>query len=268
MKKKLIKKCQSGGRQYHYGRFPEGHENEYKLYGTDKYATAGDNVLADENNKMVTKNNTQAYLDYLAANNIPIEGPTLNNINVYYNKKDNNTSTSLGEDFEDRLKRLQQDPVANDEQIKQLWLEQGEQQWNQTHDKHEIDTRAADKIANTKTPEALSIMSPAIIGLAAILGFESATAMAAWAAAYPGTLIGIGSYMWNTSPRTMAINIADEVPKDSYNDTSKLTKFLKDNYNVTLDDYEVEDIINQKTQDKKRLTLISHLNSYIRYKDK
>jgi len=34
-------------------------------------------------------------------------------------------------------------------------------------------------------------MSPALLGIAAILGFESASAMAAWAAAYPEAFTGI-----------------------------------------------------------------------------
>jgi hypothetical protein len=34
-------------------------------------------------------------------------------------------------------------------------------------------------------------MSPALLGIAAILGFESASAMAAWAAAYPEAFTAI-----------------------------------------------------------------------------
>jgi len=34
-------------------------------------------------------------------------------------------------------------------------------------------------------------MSPALLGIAAILGFESASAMAAWAATYPEAFTGI-----------------------------------------------------------------------------
>lgn len=196
MKKKLIKKYQTGGfpRQYNYQPLPpkdkwNGITSIKDLEGNE--LNPGDLVMATPEGKMVTSDNTQAYLDYMAANNIPIQGPTLNQITVTHNNQTGKTTTSLGEDFEDRLKRLQQDPIANDKQIKQLWLEYGEQLWNQSHDKHVIDTRIADKIANAKTPEALSIMSPALIGIAAILGFESATAMAAWAAAYPEAFTGI-----------------------------------------------------------------------------
>lgn len=196
MKKKLIKKYQSGGspRQYNYQPLPpkdkwNGVTSIKDLEGNE--LSPGDLVMATPEGKMVTPDNTQAYLDYMAANDIPIQGPTLNQITVTHNNQTGKTTTSLGEDFEDRLKRLQQDPIANDSQLKQLWLEQGEQLWNQSHDKHVIDTRAADKAANAKTPEALSIMSPALVGIAAILGFESATAMAAWAAAYPEAFTGI-----------------------------------------------------------------------------
>lgn len=196
MKKKLIKKYQSGGspRQYNYQPLPpkdkwNGVTSIKDLEGNE--LSPGDLVMATPEGKMVTPDNTQAYLDYMAANDIPIQGPTLNQITVTHNNQTGKTTTSLGEDFEDRLKRLQQDPIANDSQLKQLWLEQGEQLWNQSHDKHVIDTRAADKTANARTPEALSIMSPALIGIAAILGFESATAMAAWAAAYPEAFTGI-----------------------------------------------------------------------------
>lgn len=194
--KKLIKKYQAGGstRQYNYQPLPpkdkwNGITSIKDLEGNE--LSPGDLVMATPEGKMVTPDNAQAYLDYLAANNIPIQGPTLNQITVTHNNQTGKTTTSLGEDFEDRLKRLQQDPIANDSQLKQLWLEQGEQLWNQSHDKHVIDTRAADKAANTRTPEALSIMSPALLGIAAILGFESASAMAAWAATYPEAFTGI-----------------------------------------------------------------------------
>lgn len=196
MKKKLIKRYQGGGptRQYAYGPLPS--KDKWNGITTIKdfsgrELSPGDLVMATPEGKMVTKDNTQAYLDYLAANDIPIEGPTLDQLTVTYNKNTGETKSKIGEDFEDRLERLQQDPIANDKQIKQLWLEQGEQLWNQSHDKHVIDTRAADKAANARTPEALSLMSPALLGIAAILGFESASAMAAWAAAYPEAFTGI-----------------------------------------------------------------------------
>ena len=193
---KLIKRYQQGNpiRQYAYGPLPS--KDKWNGITTikdvsGKELSPGDLVMSTPEGKMVTKDDTQAYLDYLAANDIPIEGPTLDQLTVTYNKNTGETKSKIGEDFEDRLKRLQQDPIANDEQIKQLWLEQGEQLWNQSHDKHVIDTRAADKAANARTPEALSLMSPALLGIAAILGFESASAMAAWAAAYPEAFTGI-----------------------------------------------------------------------------
>ena len=175
MKKKLIKKYQSGGttRQYSYGPLPS--RDKWNGISTikdisGKELNPGDLVLSNSEGKMITKDNTQAYLDYLAANNIPIEGPILNQLTVSHNKNTGETKVQLGEDFEDRLKRLQQDPIANDEQLKQLWLEQGEQQWNQSHDKHVIDTRAADRITRKVTPGALSIMSPAILGGLGVFG--------------------------------------------------------------------------------------------------
>ena len=196
MKKKLIKKYQGGGstRQYAYGPLPSkdkwnGITTIKDIFGNE--LNPGDLVMATPEGKMVTKDNTQAYLDYLAANNIPIEGPTLQDLTVQYNPKLDETNVTIGEDFNTRLTNISAAPTAEELRqqgrltYQQTLPDNSEIIWNQSKDKHTIDVNQSDKKAKELTPGFWTFTSPMWLGVAGILGFESVSAMAAFASAYP-----------------------------------------------------------------------------------
>ena len=149
---------------------------------------------------------------------------SLPNFNIIKTPK--GIKVTSGEDFRDRFARLMEAPTA--EQLRQKGILSYQQTlpdnsdaiWNRSHDKHEIDVRKGDARARALTPGFWTFTSPALLGVAAILGFESVSAMSAFAAAYPKAFTSIlGSTLGGESVDVLSNLMTGKSWGDNMNDT-------------------------------------------------
>lgn len=170
-------------------------ERKYNDYSTGMPVEAGDKVWADAQGNLVTSETPNALADYAAQYkpDASFMGPMLNQVNIVGTANPNRPMPAQPDAFEERYRTLLNAPIAANVDTDNTFKEQAQWQHEQSREKHDMDVRAADKVANRLTPGfGTFVAAPVAATLAPILGYEAIAAAPALYGWLTGTAAGQG----------------------------------------------------------------------------